>query len=212
MSGATVAAVGAPAHPSDRGVEDEEEPYEASDDGARQHRGFFLRFTLGVGWGNMKAESGESEASVSGAEGFFTFDIGGALTERLILHGRLGSIAMVNPTLEEDGDRFETTDTRLRFAMLGVGLTYYVLPANVYFTGVIGAVRAAFESRGETSAFDKTGFELDLDVGKEWWVGDYWGLGVAARFAYVSIPPADGVSASNFKGLNIGLLFSATYN
>jgi hypothetical protein len=48
-----------------------------------------------------------------------------------------------NPAYKEEL-RIETTDTRLRFAMLGVGLTYYVLPANVYFTGVIGAVRMAW--------------------------------------------------------------------
>jgi hypothetical protein len=31
-----------------------------------------------------------------------------------------------------------------------------------------------------------TGFALDATVGKEWWVGDNWGLGFAGDFTYLS--------------------------
>lgn len=54
------------------------------------------------------------------------------------------------------------------------------------------------------------GFAFDATVGKEWWVGGSWGLGLAGSFGYHSIP--DDVVDSNWKGPSFGLRFSATLN
>jgi hypothetical protein len=46
-------------------------------------------------------------------------------------------------------------------------------------------------------------------VGKEWWVGADWGIGLAGQFVYVAVE--DDV-LGDVSGLALSLLFSATYN
>lgn len=55
-----------------------------------------------------------------------------------------------------------------------------------------------------------SGLALDFTVGKEWWVGGNWGLGLAGCFGYHSIP--DGGVDANWSGTSFGLRFSATMN
>lgn len=47
-------------------------------------------------------------------------------------------------------------------------------------------------------------------VGKEWWVSDNWGLGVAANFMVGSMKDKD--YDTRWTGLSTSILFSATYN
>jgi hypothetical protein len=46
---------------------------------------------------------------------------------------------------------------------------------------------------------------------REWWVGDHWGLGVAAQ-GLLAINREQGASAPTWSTVSGGSLFSATYN
>ncbi len=49
-------------------------------------------------------------------------------------------------------------------------------------------------------------------VGKEWWVTDNWGVGVAAELLLSSMKDDPVVSDATYSATTFGLLFSATYN
>jgi hypothetical protein len=55
------------------------------------------------------------------------------------------------------------------------------------------------------------GFALDLTLGKEWWVGGSWGLGVAGAFGFHSVPQSED-SDLRWEGFDLALRFSATLN
>jgi hypothetical protein len=55
-----------------------------------------------------------------------------------------------------------------------------LLPANIYVSIAPGISRLQLTSLGN-SAETNYGFGAKLAIGKEWWVGDHWGLGVARR-------------------------------
>ena len=55
------------------------------------------------------------------------------------------------------------------------------------------------------------GFGAKLAVGKEWWVSDHWGLGLAAE-AVLAITPDSGTNPPTWTTFGGGLTFSATYN
>jgi hypothetical protein len=170
------------------------------------HRGLFTRLTIGVG-GAKAVNDGAAEIALGGPAGFFSFDIGGSLAERLALHVRLAGHNMVNPTLSVDGDeRGETDDTSVSFSMLGLGLTYY-FPSNFYLTGVVGFSGATVEVAGDEFESD-TGFALAGDVGYEWWLGGDWGLGVAGRLEFHSIP----ADPNRLIDTAAAILFSVTYH
>ena len=93
---------------------------------------------------------------------------------------------------------------------VGGGLTWWVMPANFYFSGTLGVGLLSVEPDVGSSASTDTGFAAQVSLGKEWWVGDSWGLGVAGGFTYHNVP--DGDVEENWSGTSFSIRFSATYN
>jgi hypothetical protein len=184
----------------------------------REHdRGFFLRMSAGLGsartsW-DVPANGGAYEWEASGIAGDANFAIGAIVAPNLALHGTLLGWTVSEPDLEIGGLEFNTNDVTLSLSGFGAGLTYYVHPANVYFSGSICAASLTLEYEDEgvtVSAESDTGVAFDLTVGKEWWVGARWGLGIAGDLGLHSIPVAD--ADDNMTGMNFGVRFSATFN
>ena len=100
-------------------------------------------------------------------------------------------------------------DGTLGIDLIAPALTYYFMPVNLYITGAVGvSIADAAQDDGDETESD-VGWGVNLDVGKEWWVDDNWGIGVAGRLVLGSVA-LDGVDADmGFAGA--GVLFSATY-
>jgi len=159
------------------------------------------------------------DLEVSGAASFFSLDIGGAVDDNLVIHGRLGfggSVGGGGVTFDGE-DPPDSSGWQVTHVMLGVGVTYYFTPINIYVTGVIGLAAGGL-STGEDSMADVNesvggGMGLNLDVGKEWWAADDWGLGVAGRFVYLSFTDEDPGADEQpvFTSFAFAVLFSVTY-
>jgi len=115
----------------------------------------------------------------------------------------------VSPNVSQDGvDLGEANDVTLNLSGLGVGVTYWIMPTNLYLVGMIGLSKATIEV--ERSTFESDwGLALQAIVGKEFWVGDEWGIGFAGQLLWADVPSENGSSASYFA---FNVLFSATYN
>lgn len=175
--------------------------------------GFLFRALLGMG--SFTAETGSRCLSGPGVD--VGFAVGHAIRPGLIL--QLDSIfaGPSDPTYQEDGEevdrRFDATAVGL-----GPGATYYV-QHNVYATA---AVYASWLLRTETvetppvgtdeiRESSRTGIGASVTVGKEWWLSDSWGLGVAGRGFLATM--RDGDSDDSTWGVrSFSLLFSATMN
>ena len=92
----------------------------------------------------------------------------------------------------------------------GAGLTYYFMPANIYVSGSAGFGMLELVSDDIGNAETDNGLTIDLTVGKEWWVGGSWGLGVSGGFGYHSLRDPD--IDQNWSGTSIMVRFSATLN
>ena len=194
-------------------------------DGVEQHDGFFLRLALGFGGGAASLEPTGSAAAglgvdlttdISGGGGGFSFDIGGAPVDNLIIHLRMSDFIMVDPKVEvaAAGASGELNGS-FGSSFFGLGLTYYFMPVNLYITAALGAGGLTTDIDGDdepTRATD-AGFGFNFDVGKEWWVSDNWGLGLAGRFVLVNGTSTDDDTdaKTDFGMVAFALLFSATY-
>ncbi|MFH1144165.1 MAG: hypothetical protein V1774_06450 [Candidatus Eisenbacteria bacterium] len=184
----------------------------------RQHdRGFFLRMSAGIGSASTGEDFptgfGDVDLDASGLSGDANFAIGAIVSPNLALHATLMGWSVVDPDVEIGGIGFETDDVTMSLSGFGAGLTYYVHPANIYFSGSVCAATLELEARRENTtvtAESDTGVAFDFTVGKEWWVGDRWGLGLAGDFGLHSIPDAE--ADGDLSGTNFGVRFSATYN
>jgi hypothetical protein len=197
------------------------DPWDHVGEAGHRHDGFMLRLSIGLGFGAVTGSDqvlSHDEVSLTGLGLHTELAIGGALTENVILNADLFQTTIFNPSVKSGGDDLgdankldedigvgEDTD----LGGIGIGVTYYIMPANVYVAGSVGIGKVMFVDRSGNRGGSDVGFVTDVMVGKEWWVGVDWGIGVAGQFVLVA---AKDDYLGSVSGIGVGLMFSATYN
>jgi len=185
-------------------------PAQEGSDG-RTHEKFFLRFLAGMGAGNIALDFPESDMVFSAAGGLFHFQIGSEIAENLTLFGDLGGFTLTEPTVEWQGLSNTAENADISSFGVGAGLSYYFMPADIYLSGSFLLSQVILEGEN-IEAEGKMGPCVFLCVGKEWWVGKKWGLGIAGFFENAwskDQPDNEGYEAPINSGI-FGVAFSAT--
>ncbi len=178
---------------------------------ARRHLGFFLRLDSGLGYLGSSASQGGVDLSISGFAIPTGVAVGWAVAENFILAGDLWASVAISPSVNAGGQSAPSVaDSSLVLEGIGLNLTYYFMPHNAYVSVTPSVVVTALNVKG-VSYSTQTGFGGKVCVGKEWWVGDHWGLGVAAQFHF-GINKDNGTNPPTWTSLGGGLAFSATLN
>lgn len=176
---------------------------------ARTHDGFFLRLSAGGGGASTSISDGSDDLELSGPVADLNFAIGGCIAPNFAVHGTLWGWSMPDPDFKVGGLSGSANDATIGMSGAGIGITYYVMPANFYLSPSVGIGTLRLELDNVSVSSD-TGFSLDLTVGKEWWVSDGWGIGLAGDVNYHRIP--DGDIDDSWSGVGFGLRFSSTMN
>lgn len=178
--------------------------------GPRDHAdGFFLRLSSGFGSMGSKNDASIASFDFTGTGTDLDIAIGAVVAPNLALHGTLMGWLTSDPDVEFNGDDMGKANGDLTATGFGAGLTYYLMPANVYLTGSIGAGSLEFDA-GNIAGETDSGLIMTFGLGKEWWVGDKWGLGAALGVIHHSFPDPD--VDENWNGTSFTLRFSATMN
>jgi hypothetical protein len=186
--------------------EGEWNPWDHPEVGTRHvHEGFFLRLHIGPG-GSWISRPDESYSGISLGMGLA---IGGSVVEGLALHVDLQSTWLLSPDAEVNG-RDVDFDANIGMQSLGLGVTYYFMPVDLFLSGSLGIGRLAFETDSGQTKETSVGFTLNTLVGKEWWVGSDWGIGVAGQFLFMRVE--DYTDDESMNAFAFNLLFTATYN
>jgi hypothetical protein len=188
--------------------------------GFHEHDGFYLRLHTGAGYTRMSANSTGNDIVISGGSLALSIAVGGAITDNLILFGTFTFAEITSPDIKINGMSFGTSNNSADSAGLGGGVAYYFEPSNVYLSGSLLAHQLQIsDSGGNAVAQTQWGVGFEGLVGKEWWVSDNWGLGIAAQFLFASMkdkPDATGLvmtgDTPTWTTETFSLLFSATYN
>ena len=159
----------------------------------RTHDGFFLKLGLGGGYTSYGNADDAVDSTLSGGAIEFDLSIGGTIADNLALYAFSAANAVPNPTLTVGSVEAESDDTVLTLRSFGVGLSYYLMPANVSLSIGAGITSAELEVRDPDSSVRITGTSdigpyAFVGIGKEWWVGDEWGLGLGVKGSYARIP------------------------
>jgi hypothetical protein len=181
--------------------------------GVHEHDGFYLNLGFGLGYNKMSADFEGTDRTIKGGGGTFTLKLGGNVARNLIIFGNLFANVAVEPTLEEGGDEVDLEDVNAGVRGLGVGLAYY-LDNNLFFSGTLAAAQLAAQyDNGTSEDDDETDFGPTFvgEIGKEWWVSDNWGLGLAGQVIVGSMKEKDN-SDITWTTVAAGLNFSATYD
>ena len=184
--------------------------------GANQHDGFFLRMMYGIGYGQLvEADVLGSDMKYSGAAQNLTFQIGGTVANNLILFGEFGGIMLIDPKFEWMGVSATANDVTVSVFGFGGGITYYIMPSNIYFSLSLVSSQASTEYKGSTGT-SQYGFGINGMIGKEWWVGEQWGLGLSIYGCFSTMKDEGSIEGVNYSStinnFSAGVMFSATYN
>jgi hypothetical protein len=146
---------------------------------------------------------------MSGSDADMSLAIGGVVKRNTALHGTIQAWHMPNPSVEAGGHLLEASAVTL--LAVGVGLTHYFTPRNLYLSGSVGPGATVFWggpfSGGGGSDF---GPVFEIALGREWWTSDHWGCGVALGLVYHSL--SDPNDDEGWEGLSVSLRLSATRN
>jgi hypothetical protein len=186
--------------------------------GFHTHDGFFLSMCIGPTVGEIIGEVEYGNATdkweINGSSMTIDFKIGGAPVENLILSGDLLLRTILGPTFVLNGINLgEAEAVTVYDNLIGFGITYYVMPANLLFSGTIGISQFVLEHeqwniKGET----EQGFGLQLKFGKEWWVSKNWGLGISGAYGFSSGSAEDANLKSTVTAHKLSVMFNTTFN
>jgi hypothetical protein len=176
---------------------------------ARTHAGFFLQLDLGGGY--MRSELDEpSDLKLDGGAGEFSVAVGYNVVPNFIVGGQLWGVTVGDADVEVNGAEISGDDTTVTLSGLGVNLTYYFMPINVYLQAT-PSITVLSGERNRVDLETDAGFGLRVAVGKEWWVSDNWAIGLNAQAAFSSNDD-EGALSPSWTSQWYGVAFSATYD
>ena len=186
---------------------------QSNKDKYQRHTGFFLSMGLGPAFGKIISDMGGEQVDMSGTGAQFDLKIGGAIKENLILHATIISTSLNGPTVKSSYGMTGKTTNNLSISenmIIGGGLTYYVMPSNLFLSGTLGLGNYTLSDiDSNVNGSTDNGVSIQLKVGKEWWVSKKWGLGIAFTYGKTFVNNA-GVEKLNSN--RFGILFNATLN
>jgi hypothetical protein len=180
--------------------------------GYHQHDGFFIRWNYGLVATSSTENPGGGEITISGNGGSAELAIGGTIMKDLILHFDFLFTGVSEPQFEGPGGKFTADDATLGQILMGGGLTRYWMPYNIYATVAAGMGGVILVPETGPSGDTERGLALSFKVGKEWWVSDNWGLGLALQYTNISVKDHDLLGTNDMSSNAFGLSLSATYN
>jgi hypothetical protein len=172
---------------------------------AQRHTGAFLRPDLGVGYIAM---STSDDASLSGIAETFGVAAGASISENSILALHVWEAVARNPSLSMGGVAGTGTSTA---TLLAIGPEYTAYSKGNFFFSISPALtRITVETNG-TSGATNWGLGMRASLGKEWWAGEHWGLGLVGQLS-LSLNEDSGPNAPTWTTWATTVSFSATYN
>ena len=183
-----------------------------------RHTGFHVNGELGLAFMDARASSQGSTIESAGVSTVASLRVGGAVVENLIIAGELWTMRAPSSKWRVDGAAVTPrSDVSATLSGIGVNLTYYLMPANVFFSVTPSVGILALENTDErTGVRTKTGFSGRVAIGKEWWVARQFGIGVAAN-GFLGINGDEGETATArstfyWTTLGAGASFTGSYN
>jgi hypothetical protein len=178
------------------------------------HDGFYLRLHIGGGYAHMGGtDANGDEVAFVGAGGSFGVALGGTVAPNFIIFGNLFGVSLSDPDIQFNGTKTGTASGTTTLAGIGPGVAYYFQPINMYLSGTVAAMWfSADDSNGNSAYSSDTGFGFQGMVGKEWWVSQDWGIGLAGEVLFSGAMKDKVDPTIKWGGTSFGLAFSATYN
>lgn len=182
-----------------------------------EHTKFFFRAQLGGGSAKGElVDDTDRYVFERGGASLFNLQVGWAVLENFILYGESSFYLNKNVILIKNEVNVSNLAVEYGINSFSLGTSYYIMPANIYISPSIRFPAMMISLSDPNNSFvtitgeSSIGIGYGISIGKEWWVSQHWGLGVALNFTYDRPKPGNG--KGKISNQFIGIAFSATYN
>ncbi len=152
----------------------------------RQHDGFYLQLTTGVGYYSITAESSIGEESFSGMTTPISLMMGGSIMKGLAIGGGFFIDRAGSPTYEMNGMEPASMPDFSQYVIgLGGFADYYLKPdGGLHFQGFVGWGGVETSSANGVGGSDPTGLVMSLGAGYDWFLSEELSAGIMGRVSY----------------------------
>ena len=172
-----------------------------------------MQFGISDVW--LRGRTPAGTVAYDGNGGSLTLALGYSVASHFTLYvsGLVAGAANVTPRL--DGSDASSHGLGTDVYGIGPGFSWDFGP-NFFVSATLLLAAVDVTDGDRTLTRSNAGAALDLQIGKEWWVSDNWGLGISAQLIYGAMK-GDGVDPTTtlvpeWSVTSLAALFSATYN
>ncbi|MDD9937473.1 MAG: hypothetical protein OXT09_27930 [Myxococcales bacterium] len=186
----------------------------ASAQAPERHMGVQLRALAGPAVLHAFQDAGGGQTNtITGVATAFNFVLGSMVSDNLAVN--------LDLVLSRAGnaDHGVLEDTTFAAVHFGAGVTYWIMPANVFLAGSLGAARSSVEGTPiridiEIPDIDpsRVGVGVHLSAGKLWWIARRWGLGASLSLLASTASNPDGGIDTERNVLGAAVALSATFH
>lgn len=177
-----------------------------------RHAGLWLRLMSGPIHARLGTAGDGGATNLNGWGAAVSVAVGAAIIDDFVLYGELSGASALNPSVQAPSSE-GPGHLGIALTTLGVGggLAYYFMPVDLYVSGAVMLAQARAVERSSERLLGRTawGPATAFSVGKEWWLSDHFGLGVALRADLASLADAGGSGVTwHSVGLSAALSLS----
>jgi hypothetical protein len=156
----------------------------------------------------------EGSDSTTGLAAQFNFALGHMITEQLALNMDLVL------SRAGDADRELVESTVLTAVHMGAGVTYWIMPINIFIGASVGLANSSIEGSQRRLAdlelpeinSSDVGLGLHAAIGKQWWLGPRWGIGGALSVLTSLAGNPDSGHDTSRHVVGVGALLNVTFH
>jgi tetratricopeptide (TPR) repeat protein len=193
-----------------------------------EHEGFFFRAMLGFGFGlasvgieladTPMGEPYRGTLSATGTSTSLQLAAGWAFFENLVFQVEFFGTTMLAGDISASGNpgpvvRDALASVKTKYNAFGalLGATYYFMPIDIFVSASAGLGFATLDRPMQPSD-DRLGLAVAASGGKEWWIGEEWGLGLALSYYLTITGQAGGANTRTLVGHALGIFITVSYN
>lgn len=155
------------------------------------HDGLHFRWGVGVtAVGGSSADTKDRVLDFTTVGLFDGIQIGGYIKPNLSLFLEADFITMLPPNQDVEWENpASALDDEMSYGLLvGPGLGRYLMPANVYISGSVGATLNNFAITDDEIqvSTENIGVGFSLMTSKEWWLSEDFSMGFAGQFLFMT--------------------------
>jgi len=157
------------------------------------HDGFYFSITSGLGYGSINQDVGNGLATIEskGVQAETSFKIGAAIVHGLIIHATFAMNQLYSDLVATSkyGDEESLSHDGFNIFLFGGGATFYIPGnTNIFLSASAGASDYSISLGNKSADYLNLdpGFGFTAMIGKEWWIHEELGLGIAFSYTHTS--------------------------